>query len=206
MKPKNPKSNLDKKQIHKLEVEDPWKTEGLRAIKAAKSPKFSEQMWALLMAKAIGSFNQGLEDRIDFEACRRASNLRAKIIRLVGEEAHNIIAFVVNAQRRPIDIYAQASSIYTKAMANLRDQKALFAASKQLYDISKTQGLDQDTAAQIAGLAADLQEKSSAATAYAGGAGSSGLSQAGMPTGVTIQGRYHPKIADKWDEEFFANR
>jgi len=199
------KSDSDKKIIHKLEVEDPWKAEAMRAIRAAKSPKFSDQTWALLMAKAIGSFNQGLEE-FDFEACRRASNLRSRIVSLVGEEAHDIIAFVVNAQRRPIDTYAQASSIYTKAMANLQDQKALFAASKQLYDISKTQGLDRDTAAAIAGLAADLQEKSSAATAYAGGSGTSGLSQAGMPTGVTIQGRYNPKIVDKWDEEFFDNR
>jgi len=206
MEPKTPKLRpVNRKEIHKVVVDDPWKTEAVRTIMAAKSPQFSEQMWALLLAEAIKSFNQGLEDRIDSES-RRASNLRSRIINLVGETAHNIIAFVVNAQRRPIDVYAQASSIYTRAMANLRDQKALFAASKQLYDMSKAQGLDPNTAASIAGLAADLQEKSSNATAYAGGTGSGGMSQAGMPTGVTIQGKYNRKIADKWDEEFFANK
>jgi predicted RNA-binding Zn-ribbon protein involved in translation (DUF1610 family) len=77
------------------------------------------------------------------------------------------------------------------AMSNLSDQKALFEAHKKLQEISKTPGLDPETAKNIGGLAAELQERASAATSTSGGGaiGQGGMSQAGMPTGLTIQGK-----------------
>ena len=164
----------------------------IRVIQANNPPRFTEETWALLMAEAIRSFNMGLEDRIDIEVKRAAVDLHDKIIGMVGEHAHNVVAYVVTAQgtRRPIDTWAQASSIYTMAMSNLSDQKALFEAHKKLQDISKTPGLDPETAKNIGGLAAELQERASAATSTSGGAiGQGGMSQAGMPTGLTIQGK-----------------
>jgi len=63
-----------------------------------RSPKHNDEMWALLLAKAISSFSQGLEDKIDPDNRRASKNIsRNEMIDLVGKEAYNKITYLVTA-------------------------------------------------------------------------------------------------------------
>jgi len=66
---------------------------------SARDPKHSEEMWALLLAKAISSFNQGLEDRVEPDNSRVAhiEELSNDIIDMVGINAFKDISLLVTA-------------------------------------------------------------------------------------------------------------
>jgi len=70
-----------------------------------KSPKFSDDVWARLMAEAVLSFHDGLEDRIDPRDRTAMKALFDRANDFVGQEAFQVIAMVVSAAgaQRPME-------------------------------------------------------------------------------------------------------
>ena len=149
----------------------------VQTVKAASTLGITHttNTWANLITEAISSFNLGMmhAERGGKRASKSENLIKlATTVRdMVGEDAFRVIAMLVAAQgvRRPIDYWGQASTIYMEATANLQDQKKLFESSKKLYELAKTPGINPEVATNIANLAADLQDKASAATAYSPG-------------------------------------
>ena len=72
-------------------------TFNLRSASPKNSPKFSDEIWARLMAEAILSFNDGLESVISPSGRVASKDLFDTVNDLVGQEAFQTIAMIVSA-------------------------------------------------------------------------------------------------------------
>lgn len=191
---------------------------------ANTNPKHSDEMWAQLMIDAISSFHDGLEGRIEDDNYRVAQHeveLYKKAVNLVGDEAFNIIAFLVSAAdimvKRPIEMFMRLFSeedliknetdtgVYPQAMAIIgnesqiwNNQEAVFKAYKDLQPIARTPGISQELMNFISHIAAMFMVRADELTRPSDSMaiGTGGMSGRGMPTGITFQGNRKISMVD----------
>ena len=180
--------------------------------KSANKPKFSEEIWAMLLTEAIQSFHEGLEG-VDPEP-RRASvkdqrKLYQSAVDFVGEEAFKHFAYLVAASPRIAQNLSteieNAWEVSSKSIQNEMDQQVYGMVSSTIMNssmqdlnqaqyhemgsamqyYSKYPGLSPEFASSVASIGAQyLQVANDMTRESVGPAPSSG----DLPTGVSIQG------------------
>lgn len=180
--------------------------------KSANKPKFSDEIWAMLLTEAIQSFNEGLEG-IDPEP-RRASvkdqrKLYQSAVDFVGEEAFKRFAYLVAASPRIAQNLSteieKALEVASQSLQNEMDQQVFGMVSSTIMNSSMKElnqgenhqmgsamqhyaqypGLSPAFASSVASIGAQYLEIANNMTRESvGPAPSSG----DLPTGVSIQG------------------